>query len=161
MGKIAIYPGSFDPPTNGHLSILSRGLEVFDHIIIAVTRNQSKNKPLFTVEERLTMIQQSLTPKQQNEVTVDSFDGLLVEYARRKKAVGILRGLRATADFEYEFQMAMVNRHLAENIQSVFLMADYRWLYISSSIVKEAASLGADVAAMVPPPVFLQLQKKF
>lgn len=107
------------------------------------------------------MLRESLAGCDQDRVEVDSFEGLLVEYARQRQATAILRGLRATADFEYEFQMAMVNRHLEESVQSVFLMTDYRWLYISSTIVKEAASYGGDVSAMVPPPVAARLQKKF
>ncbi|MDR1921325.1 MAG: pantetheine-phosphate adenylyltransferase [Candidatus Adiutrix sp.] len=162
MTKLAVYPGSFDPPTLGHLDLLDRGLTVFDRIIMAVAANSAKSAPLFTVEERLTMLRECLESHgYAGRVEIDSFDGLLVEYAGRKKAAAILRGLRATADFEYEFQMAMVNRHLAENIQSVFFMTDYRWLYVSSTIVKEAASLGADVSAMVPPPIMPRLRQKF
>lgn len=160
MNKCAIYPGSFDPPTMGHLSLVERGLYLFDKIIVAVARNSSK-AALFTTEERVAMLRESLADCDQDRVEVDSFEGLLVEYARRRQATALLRGLRATADFEYEFQMAMVNRHLEESVQSVFLMTDYRWLYISSTIVKEAASYGADVSAMVPPPVAARLQQKF
>lgn len=160
MSKCAIYPGSFDPPTMGHLSLVDRGLYLFDKIIVAVARNSSK-AALFTTEERVDMLRESLAGYDSGRVEVDSFEGLLVEYARRRQATAILRGLRATSDFEYEFQMAMVNRHLDESIQSVFLMTDYRWLYISSTIVKEAASYGADVSAMTPPPVAARLQRKF
>jgi len=158
--KCAIYPGSFDPPTRGHLSLVERGLYLFDKIIVAVARNSSK-AALFSTAERLEMLRDSLAEYSLDRVEVDSFEGLLVDYARERQAVAILRGLRATADFEYEFQMAMVNRHLEARIQSVFLMTDFQWLYVSSTIVREAASYGADVSAMVPPPVARRLKQKF
>ena len=158
--KCAIYPGSFDPPTRGHLSLVERGLYLFDKIIVAVARNSSK-AALFSTAERLEMLRESLTEYSLDRVEVDSFEGLLVDYARERQAVAIMRGLRATADFEYEFQMAMVNRHLESRIQSVFLMTDFQWLYVSSTIVREAASYGADVSAMVPPPVARRLKQKF
>ena len=158
--KIAVYPGSFDPPTMGHLSLVERGLFLFDKIVVAVAKNSAK-AALFSTEERVEMLRQSLADYKPGQVEVDSFDGLLVDYAKRKNASALLRGLRATADFEYEFQMAMVNRHLEPGIQSVFLMTDYRWLYISSTIVKEAASYHADVSEMVPPPVAARLKQKF
>jgi len=160
MNKCAIYPGSFDPPTLGHLSLVERGLFLFDKIIVAVAENSAKNA-CFSARERVQMLKDSLAGYDQSRLEVDSFEGLLVEYARRRGAAAIMRGLRATADFEYEFQMALVNRHLDEGVQSVFLMTDFRWLYISSSIVKEAASYGADVSAMVPPPVADRLKEKF
>ncbi len=160
MYRCAVYPGSFDPPTMGHLSLVERGLFLFDKIVVAVARNSAK-APLFSVEERVDMLRESLAAYPPERVEVDSFEGLLVNYARQKNASALLRGLRATADFEYEFQMAMVNRHLEAGIQSVFLMTDYRWLYISSTIVKEAASYRADVSEMVPPPVVERLKKKF
>lgn len=158
--RCVIYPGSFDPPTLGHLSLVERGLFLFDKIIVAVAVNSAK-AALFSTEERVALLKESLAGFEPERVEVDSFEGLLVDYARRRGATAILRGLRATGDFEYEFQLAMVNRHFEENIQSVFLMTDYRWLYISSSIVKEAASYGADVSAMVPPPVASGLSRKF
>jgi len=160
MSKCAVYPGSFDPPTLGHLSLVERGLFLFDKIIVAVAHNPAKSG-LFTPAERVAMLRESLSSYDPERVEVDCFEGLLVEYARRRQAVALIRGLRATADFEYEFQMALVNRQLAADIQSIFLMTDYRWLYLSSSIVKEAASYGADVSAMVPPPVAARLQAKF
>ncbi len=160
MNRRAIYPGSFDPPTMGHLSLITRGLFLFDKIVVAVAKNSAK-APLFSAEERVEMLRASLSDCDPARVEVDSFEGLLVNYARQKNAAAILRGMRATADFEYEFQMAMVNRHLEPDIQSVFLMTDYRWLYISSTIVKEAASFGADVSQMVPPPVVERLKEKF
>lgn len=144
----------------GHLSLVERGLFVFDKIIVAVARNSAKSG-LFSISERVDMLRESLASFDSSRVEVASFEGLLVNYARQQGATAILRGLRATADFEYEFQMAMVNRHLEASVQSVFLMTDYRWLYISSTIVKEAASYGADVSAMVPPPVAARLLEKF
>ena len=159
-GRLAIYPGSFDPPTMGHLSLVERGLYLFDKIVVAVARNSAKSG-LFSIEERVEMLRESLKGHDPARVEVDSFEGLLIKYARSRGAAALLRGLRATADFEYEFQMAMVNRHLEAEIQSIFLMTDYQWLYISSSIVKEAASYGADVRAMVPAPVARRLEEKF
>lgn len=144
----------------GHLSLVERGLFLFDKIVVAVAHNPAK-KSLFSPAERVEMLRESLAHYDPERVEVDCFEGLLVEYARRRNAVALIRGLRATADFEYEFQMALVNRQLAADIQSIFLMTDYRWLYLSSSIVKEAASYGADVSAMVPPPVAARLQAKF
>lgn len=158
MEKLAVYPGSFDPPTLGHLDLVQRALSLFDRIVVAVAVNAGKN-PLFSTAERLDMLRQSLIGF--DRVEVDNFDGLLVDYARRRQAAAILRGLRATADFEYEFQMALVNRHLNPDIQSVFLMTDFRWHYISSTIVKEAAFHHADVSAMVPAVVAERLAAKF
>lgn len=160
MSTCAVYPGSFDPPTLGHLSLVERGLFLFDKIIVAVAHNPAKSG-LFSPDERMEMLRESLAHYDPARLEVDSFEGLLVEYARKRSAVALIRGLRATGDFEYEFQMALVNRQLASDIQSIFLMTDYRWLYLSSSIVKEAASYGADVSAMVPPPVAARLQAKF
>ena len=156
--KLAVYPGSFDPPTLGHLNLVERGLTLFDKVIVAVVVNRAK-KSLFSIQERIEMIEESL--KGLNEVEVDSFDGLLVDYAHQKGAAAILRGLRATSDFEYEFQMAQLNRHLNDKIQSVFMMTDFHWHYVSSTIVKEAASYGADVSAMVPAAVASRLAAKF
>ncbi|MCD6306158.1 MAG: pantetheine-phosphate adenylyltransferase [Deltaproteobacteria bacterium] len=156
--KTAIYPGFFDPITNGHLSIVSRGLDIFDRVIIAILHNPKK-EPLFTVEERMLMIQETL--KGNPNVEVDTFDGLLVDYVVQKKAHIILRGLRALSDFEYEFQMALMNRKLNRNVQSVFLMTDYKWFYISSTIIKEAASFGGDVSGLVPEIVNHKLKEKF
>ncbi len=160
MERLAVYPGSFDPPTMGHLSLVDRGLYLFDKIVVAVARNSAKSG-LFSTQERMDMLRESLTGYDPARVEIDSFDGLLINYARSRRAVALLRGLRATADFEYEFQMAMVNRHLEAEIQSVFLMTDYQWLYISSSIVKEAASYGADISAMVPASVAARLKQRF
>ncbi|MGD8387063.1 MAG: pantetheine-phosphate adenylyltransferase [Desulfobacteraceae bacterium] len=156
--RIAIYPGTFDPITNGHLSILKRGLNIFDKVIIAILINPQKHT-LFSMEERIEMIQEALGKK--DNVEVESFDGLLVDYAVKKKAKVILRGLRALSDFEYEFQMALMNRKMNRDVQSIFLMTDYKWFYISSTIIKEAASLGGDISGLVPPNVCTKLKEKF
>lgn len=157
-GKSAIYPGTFDPITNGHLSIVNRALTIFDKLTIAILNNPNK-KPLFTIKERIDMITESLDGA--SNVEVDTFDGLLVDYAVQKKANVILRGLRALSDFEYEFQMALMNRKLNREIQSIFLMTDYKWFYISSTIIKEAASLGGDTSGLVPEIVDRRLKEKF
>jgi pantetheine-phosphate adenylyltransferase len=156
--KIAIYPGTFDPITNGHLSILTRALKVFDKLIIALLNNPQK-APLFTMDERIGMIRDVL--KDQPNVEIDSFDGLLVDYVISKGTNVVIRGLRALSDFEYEFQMALMNRKLNREVQSVFLMTDYKWFYTSSTIIKEAASLGGDVSGLVPPIVCRKLKEKF
>ncbi len=135
MQRIAIYPGSFDPVTNGHIDIVERGLKLFDKIIVAILHNPAK-KSLFTVEERIEMLKTCL--KNNPDIEVDAFNGLLVDYAARRKAHAILRGLRAVSDFEYEFQLALMNRRLNREIQTVFLMTGMRWIFTSSSIIKEA-----------------------
>ncbi len=155
---LAIYPGTFDPITNGHLSIIKRGLKIFERLIIAILHNPQK-APLFTLEERIEMIRESI--KGIPNVEVDYFDGLLIDYAVRKEATVILRGLRAMSDFEYEFQMALMNRKLNREIQSVFLMTDYKWFYTSSTIIKEAARFGGDVSGLVPEIVNSKLKEKF
>jgi pantetheine-phosphate adenylyltransferase len=157
-GRTAIYPGTFDPMTNGHMSIIKRGLEIFDKLIIAILYNPNK-KPLFTIDERIAMINEVL--KDTPNVEVDTFDGLLVDYALLKKSNVILRGLRALSDFEYEFQMALMNRKLRREVQSIFLMTDYKWFYTSSTIIKEAASLGGDINGLVPDIVEQKLKDKF
>ena len=156
--KTAIYPGFFDPITNGHLSIVTRALKIFDKLIIAILRNPQK-KSLFSTEERIYMIRQSL--KGQKNVEVDSFDGLLVDYAVKKNSNVVIRGLRALSDFEYEFQLALMNRKLNRDVQSIFLMTDYKWFYTSSTIIKEAASFGGDIAGLVPKIVNEKLKEKF
>ena len=156
--KIAVYPGFFDPITNGHLSVVTRGLEIFDKVIIAILNNPKK-APLFSIEERIAMIEKSLRGKP--NIEVDTFDGLLVDYVIQKKSNIILRGLRALSDFEYEFQMALMNRKLNRDVQSVFLMTDYKWFYISSTIIKEASSFGGDVSGLVPEFVDKKLKEKF
>ncbi len=157
-GKTAIYPGTFDPITNGHISIIKRGLEIFDKLVIAILYNPNK-KPLFSIEERISLIKEVL--KDTPNVEVDTFDGLLVDYALLKKSNIILRGLRALSDFEYEFQMALMNRKLCRDVQSVFLMTDYKWFYTSSTIVKEAVSLGGDINGLVPDIVEKKLKERF
>ena len=157
-GRRAIYPGTFDPITNGHLSILHRGLDIFDNLIIAILHNPQK-KPLFSIDERITMIKEVI--KDMPNIEVDTFDGLLVDYALMKKSNVILKGLRAISDFEYEFQMALMNRRLCRDVQSVFLMTDYKWFYISSTIVKEAAGMGGDISGLVPRLVEQKLKEKF
>ncbi|MBT3387722.1 MAG: pantetheine-phosphate adenylyltransferase [Desulfobacula sp.] len=156
--RIAIYPGSFDPLTNGHIDIIERALEIFDKVIVAVLNNPSKNA-LFTMEERVQMIKQSFNGK--NSILVDSFGGLLVDYAKMKDAVAIIRGMRALSDFESEFQMALMNRKLNKDVQSVFLMTGFRWIFTSSSIIKEAAQFGGDISDMVPKPVLVKMLEKF
>jgi pantetheine-phosphate adenylyltransferase len=158
MKRIAIYPGSFDPVTNGHLDIVARGLKLFDKIIVAIMHNPGKNA-MFTLEERIDMLKASL--KRFPNVEIDTFDGLTVEYAKKKKAQGILRGLRALSDFEFEFQMALMNRKLNREVQTIFLMTGMRWIYTSSSIIKEAARFGGNVNGMVPSLVQRNLKKKF
>ena len=158
MEKIAIYPGSFDPVTNGHLDILKRGLTLFDKIIVAILHNPGK-KFLFDIDERVEMLEQSL--QSISNVEIGTFDGLLVDYAKKRKACAILRGMRAVSDFEYEFQLALMNRHLNRKIQTVFLMTSFRWIYISSSIIKEAAQFGGNIENMVPAVVNQKLVEKF
>jgi len=156
--KLAVYPGSFDPITNGHISIVSRALKVFDRLVIAILNNPQK-LPLFSMEERIQMIREVL--KDQRHLEVESFNGLLVDYVIQKKTNVVIRGLRALSDFEYEFQMALMNRKLNREVQSIFLMTDYKWFYTSSTIIKEAASLGGDVSGLVPPTVCKKLKEKF
>jgi pantetheine-phosphate adenylyltransferase len=155
---IAIYPGTFDPLTNGHLSILNRSLKIFDKLIVAILINPKKI-PLFSLEERIDMIKQILGDKE--NIEVDSFDGLLVDYAVQKGANVIVRGLRALSDFEFEFQLALMNRKLNRDVQSVFLMTDYKWFYTSSTIIKEAASLNGNISGLVPPLVCERLKEKY
>jgi pantetheine-phosphate adenylyltransferase len=158
MERIAVYPGSFDPVTNGHLDIIERGLKIFDKIIVTILCNPNK-KFLFSMEERLDLLRISLADFN-HRVEVDSFDGLLVQYASRRGAHAILRGMRALSDFEYEFQMALMNRKLNREVQTVFLMTGLRWIFTSSSIIKEAAKFGGDIADMVPPVVHRRLAEK-
>ncbi len=156
--KLVIYPGTFDPMTNGHLSILNRALKIFDRLIMAILINPQK-EPLFSMDERIWMIKEVL--KDQPRVEVECFGGLLVDYVVSKKTNVILRGLRALSDFEYEFQTALMNRKLNREVQTVFLMTDYKWFYISSSIIKEAASMGGDISGLVPAIVARKLREKF
>ena len=154
----AVYPGSFDPITNGHISILRRALTIFDSVTIAVASDSTK-KTLFSLDERIAMIREST--KDENNVIVDSFNGLLIDYVVGKKSNVILRGMRALSDFEYEFQMSLMNRKLNKNIQTIFLMTDYKWLYISSTIIKEVAGLRGTIDGLVPDIVCRKLKAKF
>jgi len=158
MSRIAIYPGSFDPVTNGHIDIAKRGLKLFDHIIVAILHNPDK-RSLFTIEERLDMLNGSMSGI--DHIEFDTFDGLLVDYAHQRKACAILRGMRAVSDFEYEFQLALMNRKLKRQVETVFLMTGLRWIFTSSSIIKEAARFGGDVSDMVPPKVNARLKAKY
>jgi len=158
MPKVAIYPGSFDPVTNGHIDIVERGLTLFDKLIVSILHNPKKEY-LFPLEERLEMLKDCL--KKFKGVEIDSFDGLLVDYAASRKAHAILRGLRAMSDFEYEFQMALMNRRLNREVQTVFLMTGLRWIFTSSSIIKEAIQFGGNIDGMVPKLVQNKLKRKF
>jgi pantetheine-phosphate adenylyltransferase len=155
--QIALYPGTFDPVTRGHLDIMERALRIFDNLIVAVAANPYKN-PLFTFQERVEMIQEET--KNWTNLRVESFDGLLIEYARTKGAQSIIRGLRAVSDFEYEFQMALTNRSLNSNIETVFLMPSEQYTYLNSTIVKEIAHLGGNVSQFVPRGVERRLREK-
>lgn len=157
-GSVAVYPGSFDPVTNGHLDIITRGLAVFDEVIIAILVNPQKH-PLFTVEERVALIREAY--RGEARVRVDTFSGLLVDYAERVGASVIVRGLRAVSDFEYEFQMALMNRRLDPNIETVFMAPADGYSYVSSRLVKEVFQLGGDVSALVPKLVERRLREKY
>jgi len=156
--KIAVYPGSFDPITYGHLDIINRALQIFDSIIVAVACNSSKNS-LFEIDERLDLIRAVLAANE--KVKVDTFDGLLVDYVLSQKATVIIRGLRAVSDFEYEFQLAQINRGITTDVETLFMMTSVPYSYLSSSVVKEISSLGGPVDNLVPPLVKKALEKKF
>ena len=158
MTKIAIYPGSFDPVTNGHIDIIERGLKVFDRVIVTILENPSKNA-MFTIDERMALLEESLQSFENIEVA--SYGGLLVDFAQKRGANAILRGMRAVSDFEFEFQMALMNRRLNREIQTVFLMTGLRWIFTSSSIIKEAAKFGGNIESMVPPAVQRKLEERF
>jgi len=158
MKKIAIYPGTFDPFTNGHLDLVVRGLRIFDKVIVALAPSQKK-MPLFTVEERLAMMEKTL--KGYDRVSCEVFEGLLVDYVKGKKGVAIIRGLRAVSDFEYELQMALMNRRLLSEIETAFMMPSEEYSYLTATIIKEIASLGGCVKGLVPPPVEKALKEKF
>ena len=155
--RTAIYPGSFDPFTNGHLDVLQRAAKLFDRVIVAVARSESK-RPLFSMAERLEMVAQAV--KHLQNVEADSFDGLLVEYADRRSAQAVVRGLRAVSDFEFEFQMALMNRKLNERVETIFMMPKDTYAFLSSRIVKEMAHLGGDVSPFVPAHVRTALSGK-
>ena len=157
MKRQAIYPGSFDPITNGHLDILERALRVFDGVVIAIAQNHSKTG-LFDAEQRAALVREAVAEIPQ--VEVELFNGLLVDYVRQRGASAIVRGLRAVADFDYEFQLALMNRQLYPDVDTVFLMTDQRYLYVSSSMVKEIARLGGDISAFVPEPVRIALRRQ-
>lgn len=157
--RSVVYPGTFDPITMGHLDIINRALELFDRVIVAVARHPSKT-PLFTLEERLQMIRDCFKGTNKN-IEVEAVSGLLVEYAFNKGAKSIVRGLRAVSDFEYEFQLALMNRRLERNVETVFLMTGFRWIFISSSIIKDAAQHGGDVTGLVPVHVQQKLKEKY
>jgi len=154
---IAIYPGSFDPPTNGHLDLIRRGAKIFDELIVAILRNSEKT-PLFTLDERLEMLRECV--KSEPNVKVDSFAGLLVDYAARKKAKAVLRGIRAVSDYEYELQMALMNRKLDPRLETIFMMPAEAYSYLSSRLVREIAMLGGSVKCLVPEMVDKRLQEK-
>ena len=156
--SIAIYPGTFDPLTNGHISIVRRALDIFDTVVLAIAIDTPKT-PLFSLEERLEMAKTVFENKPR--VIVESFSGLLVDYVEKKGAKVILRGLRAISDFEYEFQMALMNRRLKRDVHTLFMMTDYKWLFTSSSIIKETVNAGGDVQGLVPEPVWLKLKERF
>jgi pantetheine-phosphate adenylyltransferase len=155
--RTAIYPGSFDPLTNGHLDVLQRATKLFGRVVVAIAKNESKS-PLFTITERLALVRQAIV--QLPNAEADSFDGLLVEYAANQKAQAIVRGLRAVSDFEFEFQLALMNRNLNEKIETIFMMPKDSYTFISSRIVKEIARLGGDVSPFVPAHVREALEKK-
>jgi len=156
--KVAVYPGTFDPITNGHVDIIKRGSRIFDEIVVLVAYNPDKSA-LFTVEERMQMIREAL--KDIQSVRVDSHAGLLVDYLKMSKASIILRGMRALSDFEYEFQMALMNRRQTREIETVFLMSGFKWFYTSSKLIKEVVSLGGSVKALVPENVYQKLLAKY
>lgn len=155
--KIAIYPGTFDPITNGHISLVQRAIDMFDGLIVAVAKNAGKT-PMFTHEERYDLVKKSL--KKFGSVKVIKFDGLLAELAQSLNACAIIRGLRAVSDFEYEFQMALMNRRLARDIETVFMMPSLSWVYLSSTIVKDVAQNNGDVKGLVPLPVARAMNRK-
>ena len=153
-----MYPGTFDPVTNGHIDVIKRAMELFTSVVVTVAINPGK-EPLFSTDERIEMLKESL--KDFNNVSVDSFNGLLVDHAKNMGATGIIRGLRAVSDFEYEFQMALMNRKLAENISTIFLMPHEKYTYLNSTIIRNLASLHSDVSEFVPLVVQEALKKKF
>ena len=154
MTRLAIYPGTFDPLTNGHLDLIERSARLFDRVVVAILSNSGKH-PVFTVADRVAMIREVC--KDLPGVEVETFDGLLVDYARRRQACAIVRGLRGVADFEYERQMALMNRHLSAEIETVFMMPPAEWSHLSSTLVKEVTALGGSVDGLVPPAVARRL----
>jgi pantetheine-phosphate adenylyltransferase len=157
MSVKALYPGTFDPPTNGHIDLIQRGSKLFEHLTVAILRNPVKN-PLFTVEERVEMLRESTSSL--GNVSVATFDGLMVDFARRLGATAVLRGIRAISDYEHEFQMALMNRRLAPEIETVFLQPAGRYSFVSSRMLKEVFSFGGDVTGLVPPNVLKRLKNR-
>jgi pantetheine-phosphate adenylyltransferase len=157
MSVHALYPGTFDPPTNGHIDLITRGAKLFEHLTVAILINPVKD-PLFTVEERVKMLRESTAAM--DNVSVATFDGLMVEFARRQGASAVLRGIRAISDYEYEFQMALMNRRLAPEIETVFLQPAGRYSFVSSRMLKEVFSFGGDVSGLVPPNVLKRLRDR-
>ena len=155
MAVTAIYPGTFDPPTNGHLDLITRGPRIFSHLTVAILINPVKN-PLFTPEERVEMLTEATAPLK--NVSVATFDGLTVDFARKQGAAAVLRGIRAISDYEHEFQMALMNRRLAPEIETVFLQPAGRYSFVSSRMVKEVFSFGGDISGLVPPNVLKRLR---
>lgn len=153
----AIYPGTFDPLTNGHLDLIARGAKIFDELVVAILKNSEKS-PLFTLAERIEMI--AACTKQFDNVTIDSFEGLLVDFARERQASAVLRGIRAISDYEYEFQMALMNRHLAPEFEAVFMMPAEKYSYVSSRLIREVFQLGGSVDGLVPDVVIDKLRAK-
>ena len=155
--RTVIYPGSFDPLTNGHLDVIQRAAKLFDHVIVAVARNESKS-PLFDLPERIALVKEVIAPLP--NTSADNFEGLLVDYVEKRSGHAVIRGLRAVSDFEFEFQLALMNRKLNERIETIFMMPKDTYTFLSSRIVKEIARLGGDVSAFVPPQVRAALIKK-
>jgi pantetheine-phosphate adenylyltransferase len=153
----AIYPGSFDPLTNGHLDLIARAAKIFDHLVVAILRNSAKN-PLFTVEERVAMLSEGTA--EFDNVSVSTFDGLLVDFAREQRAQAVVRGIRAISDYEYEFQMALMNRRLSPDVETIFLMPDAKYSFVSSRLVKEVFRLGGSVDGLVPRFVVERMKDK-
>ena len=157
IGRLAIFPGSFDPLTNGHVDIILRSAHLFERIVVSVLVNPEK-QPLFSPDERVSIIREVF--REYSNIEVDTFAGLLVDYARQRRASAIIRGLRAVSDFEYEFQMALMNRHLEPTLETVFMMPAEQYTYLSSRLIKEVFSLGGDVSGLVPPAVMRRMSEK-
>ena len=157
MSVRALYPGTFDPPTNGHIDLILRGAKLFEHLVVAVLNNPGKD-PLFSVEERVEMLKEATVAL--GNVSVSTFDGLMVEFARRQGASAVLRGIRAISDYEYEFQMALMNRRLAPEIETVFLQPAGRYSFVSSRMLKQVFAFGGDVSGLVPPNVLKRLRSR-
>ncbi|MCX7940626.1 MAG: pantetheine-phosphate adenylyltransferase [Endomicrobia bacterium] len=158
--KIVVYPGSFDPPTNGHIDLIERASRIFDKVIILIMVNIQKNYT-FTVEERVEMLNNIFKKRKFKNVSVDVYKGLLVDYLKKNKLNIVLRGLRAVSDFEYEFQMVLTNRKMFDRMETIYLMPDVRWTYLSSSLVKEIANFGGDISDFVPSEIVSTIRRKF